>query len=147
MGNVTDNVVLSIEIDRRIRHALCSFREYTLELYGRPSAPLELNIRMLRAEVLGTMLYGCVTLSPRTCLYDTLRRVHHRFPTRCIGWREHIGADLPISVMSTLIKTVCESIDTTSHKRRVLFAEFVECTKDTRLPKCVMFGEMVGGAG
>ena len=35
--------------------------KYTLELYGRPSAPLELEIRMLRAEVLEAMLYGCVT--------------------------------------------------------------------------------------
>ena len=32
-----------------------------LEMYDRPSAPLELKIRMLRAEVLETMLYGYVT--------------------------------------------------------------------------------------
>ena len=54
-------------------HAWCSFRKYTLELYDRPSAPLELKIRMLRAEVLETMLYGCVTWSPRACHYETLR--------------------------------------------------------------------------
>ena len=62
-GNV--NADLSIEVDRRIRNAWCNFRKYTLELYDRPSAPLELKIRMLRAEVLETMLYGCVTWSPR----------------------------------------------------------------------------------
>ena len=58
-GNVNHNADLSIEVDRRIRNAWCSFR-YTLELYDRPSAPLELKIRILRAEVLETMLYGCV---------------------------------------------------------------------------------------
>ena len=42
-------------------NAWLSFRKYTLELYDRPSAPLELEIRMLRAEVLETMLYGCIT--------------------------------------------------------------------------------------
>ena len=57
-GNVNHDDDLSIEVDRRIRNAWCSFRKYTLELYDRPSAPLELNIRMLRAEVLETMLYG-----------------------------------------------------------------------------------------
>ena len=119
MGNVNDNAVLFIEIDRRIRHVLCSFREYTLELYDRPSAPLELKLRMLRAEVLETMLYGCVTLSPRTCLYDSLRRAHHRFLTRCIGRRENIDADLRISVLGTLIKTVCKSIDAALYKRRI----------------------------
>ena len=61
-GNVINhNPDPSIKVDRRIRNAWYSFRKYTLELYDRPSAPLELKIRMLRAEVLETMLYGCVT--------------------------------------------------------------------------------------
>ena len=60
--NHNDNADLSIEVDRRIIcNAWCSFRRYTLELYDRPSAPLELKILILRAEVLETMLYGCVT--------------------------------------------------------------------------------------
>ena len=84
--NVNHNADQSIEVDRRIRNAWCSFRKYTLELYDRLGAPLELNIRMLRAEVLETMLYGCVTWSPRACHYDTLGRAHHRFLIRYIGW-------------------------------------------------------------
>ena len=102
---------------------------------------------MLRADVLETMLYGCVTCSPRACHYDTLRRAHHRFLTRCIGWRKHNRADHPISYLDTLVKTGSESIEATLRKRRILFAGFVARMEDTRLPKCVMFGEMVGGAG
>ena len=102
-GNVNQNADLSIEVDRRVRNAWCSFQKYTLELYDRPSAPLELKIRMLRAEVLETMLYGCVTWSPRACHYDRLRRAHHRFLTRCIGWRKHKRADPPISHLDTLL--------------------------------------------
>ena len=60
-GNVNQNADLSIEVDRRVRNAWCRFRKYTLELYDRPSAPLELEIRTLRAVVLEKMLYGCVT--------------------------------------------------------------------------------------
>ena len=60
-GNVNHNVDLSIEVDWRIRNAWCSFWKYTLELYDRPSAPFELKIRILRTEVLETMLYSCVT--------------------------------------------------------------------------------------
>ena len=101
---------------------------------------------MLRAEVLETMLYGCVTWSPRACHYDTLRRVHHRFLTRCIGWRKHNRADHPISYLDTLIKTGSESIEATLRRRRILFAGFVARMEDTRLPKCVMFGELMGGA-
>ena len=95
-GNVNHNADLVVEVDRRICNAWWSFRKYTLELYDRTSAPLELKIRMLRAEVLETMLYGCVTWSPRAYHYDTLRRAHHRFLTRCIGWRKHNRADHPI---------------------------------------------------
>ena len=102
---------------------------------------------MLRAEVLKTMLYGCVTWSPRACHYDTLRQSHHRFLTRCIGWRKHNRPDHPISYLGTLLKTESESIGATIRMRRILFAGFVARMEDTRLPKCVMFGEMVGGAG
>ena len=85
-GNVNDHADLSIEVDRSIRNTWCSFRKYSLELYGLPNAPLELKIRMLKAEVIETMLYGCVTWSSRASHYDTLRRAHHSFLTRCIGW-------------------------------------------------------------
>ena len=85
-GNVNYNVDLSIEVDRRIRNAWCSFRKFTLELYDRPSAPLELKIWMLRAEVLETMLYGCVTWSPCACHYDTLHRLAKATTTRCVTW-------------------------------------------------------------
>ena len=37
-GNVNHDADLSIEVDRRIRNAWCSFRKYSLELYDRLSA-------------------------------------------------------------------------------------------------------------
>ena len=138
---------MSIEVDRRVRNAWCSFRKYALELYDRPSAPLELKIQMLSAEILETMLYDCITWSPRACHYDTLRRAHHRLLTRCIGWRKHNRAYHPISYLDTLLKTGSESIEATLRRRRISFEGFVARMEDTRLPKCVMCREMVGGAG
>ena len=44
------------------------------------------------------------------------------------------------------MKTGSESIEATLPRRRI-FAGFVVRIEDTRLPKCVMFGELVGGAG
>ena len=94
------------------------------------------------------MLYDCVTWIPCACHYDMLCRVHHKFLTRCIGWRKHNRADHPISYLDTLIKTGSESIEATLRRRRIFFAGFfVARMEDTRLPKCVMFGELVGGAG
>ena len=80
----------------------------------------------------------------RVPLHDTLRRAHHRFLTRCIGWRKHNRADHSISCLDTLTikKTGSESIETNLRRRRILFAGFfVARMEDTGLPKCVIFGE------
>ena len=150
-GNVSHNTDLSIEVNRRIRNAWRSLRKYTVELYDRPSAtPRARNTDaiLLRPEVLETkMLYGCVTWSPRACHYDTLRRAHHSLLTRCIGWRKNNRTDHPIFCLDTLMETGSESIETTMRMRRILCAGFVARMEDTRLPKCVMLGELAGSAG
>ena len=45
------------------------------------------------------------------------------------------------------MKTGSESIEAIIRRMRILFAGFVARMKDTRLPRCVIFGELVGGAG
>ena len=49
--------------------------------------------------------------------------------------------------LDTLMKTASESIEATLRRRRILFAGFVARMENTRLPKCVIFGELVGGVG
>ena len=146
--NVNHNADLPIEVDRRIRNAWYSFRKYTLELYDRPSAPLELELRMLRAEVLGQY---CTAASRRACARATTTRCAE--PTTSSLFAASVGettinrAGHSISYLDTLVKTESESIEATSRRRRILFARFVARMEDARLPKCVMFGEMVGVAG
>ena len=88
------------------------------------------------------MLCGRVTWSPSACHYDTLRRAHHSFLARCICWRKNNRADYPSSYLDTLIKTERESVEATLRRRRILLG-FVARMEDARLPKCVMFGELV----
>ena len=45
------------------------------------------------------------------------------------------------------MKTGSEGIEVIVRRRRILFSGFVTRMEDTRLLKCVMFGELVGGAG
>ena len=53
-------------VQHNTRNAWCfRFRKYTLALYDRSRAPLELKFWMLRAKVFKTTVYGCVTWSPR----------------------------------------------------------------------------------
>ena len=146
-GNVDYNAHLSIEVDRHIRNAWCSFGKYTLKLYGRLSAPLNIKIQMLRAEVFEAIAVRLRHVEPAGVPLRRPRRAYHRFLTRCIGWRKHNRADHSISYLNTIIKTGSESTETTLRRRRILFAGFVARMEDTRLLKSVMFGELVGGAG
>ena len=93
------------------------------------------------------LLYAWVTWwSPRACHYNTLRRAH-RFPTCCIGWRKNNHIDHLISYLDPPKKTGSESfIEMIMRGRWLLFVPFVARMEDTRLPKCVLFGELVGGA-
>ena len=59
-----------------------------MEIYDRPSVRLRLKVWMLKAEVLETLLYGCVTWSPSKADYDRLRKVHHQMLLRCLRWRK-----------------------------------------------------------
>ena len=61
--------------------------------------------------------------------------------------KKHNRADRPISYLDTLFKTGSESIEATLRRRQILFAGFVARMENTRLPKSVIFGELVGGAG
>ena len=45
------------------------------------------------------------------------------------------------------MKTASENVEATLRRRRILFAGFVARMEDTRLSKCVMFGDLVGYAG
>ena len=45
------------------------------------------------------------------------------------------------------MKTGSENIEVIVCSRRILFEGFMAHMEDTRLPKWVMFGELMGGAG
>ena len=45
------------------------------------------------------------------------------------------------------MKTGNESIEVTFRRKQLLFVGFVARVEDTRLPKCVIFLELGGGAG
>ena len=108
---------------------------------------MRLKVWLLKAQVLATLLYGCVTWSLKPADYDRLRKVHHKMLLRCLGWRKRKCEDHTLSYANALVKADSESIETTVRRRRMLFAGFVARMGEERLPRRVMFGEMVGGKG
>ena len=74
-GAVTETPDMSVEIARR----------YSRELYVQPKVALSLKTRMVKAEAIEALLYGCSTWTLRQEHYAKLRTVHHRVLLRIIG--------------------------------------------------------------
>ena len=135
------------EVTPRIQRVWVCFGRYKMEIFDRPSVRFHLKVRVLKAEVLETLLHGCVTWSPSKADYDRLRNVHHQMLLRCLGWQKRKRKDHILSNANALLRTDSESVETTARRRTILFAGFVGRMGEGRLPRRVTFGEMLGGEG
>ena len=79
---------LSADMTRRLQTAWACFQRYKMEINDHPGVRSRLKVRMLKAEVIETLLYGCVTWSPTKLKYDRLRQGHHSMLLRCLGRRK-----------------------------------------------------------
>ena len=52
-------------------------KKYAVQLYDRPTVPLDLKARMTKAEAVEALLYGSVTWTLPQEHYKKLRTVHH----------------------------------------------------------------------
>ena len=94
--------------------------------------PFALKLRMLKAEVMETLLHECVTWTLGKEHFAELRSAHHRFLLRIIGFHLRQCTDHLMSYAKALKKAQCES-ETTIRKRRILFARAVQQTHNEPL--------------
>ena len=139
---------MSVEIARRTR-ASCwmRIRRYLRELYDQPKVALSLKIRMVKAEAIEALLYGCSTWTLRQEHYGgyaKLRTVHHRVLLRIIGAQRKRPDHRMTSYNRALEITGCESIETTLRTRRLLWAGTLLRMSGGRLPKRIVFGNLEG---
>ena len=143
-GLVNEDGELTQEINHRSRAAWACIRRFSRELFDRPRAPWRLKVRLLRAEAMEALLYGCMTWAPRREHYRLLRRTHHRLLLRVIGYRRERGTYRQLSYAQALKKTGCQSVEATIRQRRLLFAGAMARQPAGRLPKRLMDGKLVG---
>ena len=103
-----------------------------MEIHDRPGVRLRLKVPLLKAEVVETLLYGCMTWSPQKHDYDRLRRVHHSMLLRWLGWRKRKRNDHTLSYADALAQTDSESVKAIVRKRRIFFAGFVALMGEER---------------
>ena len=60
-GAINADRDLSTETTLRLQRAWACFQWYKMEIYDYPGVRLRLKVRLLKAEVVETLLYGCMT--------------------------------------------------------------------------------------
>ena len=105
-----------------------------VRLYDRPTIPLDLEARMVKAEAVEALLYGSVTWTLRQEYYKMLRTVHHRVLLHIIGKQGRSRDHRILSYCKALQAANCESIETTVRTRRLLWAGAVVVVVLTFMP-------------
>ena len=144
-GLVNEDGELTQEINHWSRAGWACIRRFSRELFDRPKAPWRLKVRLLRAEAMEALLYGCMTWAPRRDHYRLLRRTHYRLLLRVIGYRRERGTYRQLSYAQALKKTGCQSVEATIRQRRLLFAGAMARQPAGRLPKRLIDGKLVEG--
>ena len=143
-GLIDANADIMPEIKGRIRLAWACYDGFKRKLHDMEDAPFMLKVRLLKTEVMETLLYGCVTWAPGLEHFAKLRTAHHNLLLRIIGSQRRQRTDHRMSYAKALKKAQCASVETTIRKRRLLFAGAVQRTTNERLTHRVMFGTMAG---
>ena len=107
--------IVSLPPHNIIEQLACAcYSRFKRELYDMEAAPFALKLRMLKAEVMETLLYGCVTWTLGKEHFAELRTAHHRFLLRIIGFQRRQRTDHLMSYAKALKKAQCESVETTT---------------------------------
>ena len=141
---MTENPDMSFEITRRTRACWMRIRRHLRELYDQPKVALALKTRMVKAEAIEVLPYGCSTWTLRQKHYSKLRTVHHRVLLRIIGAQRKRPDHRMTSYSRALEITGCESIETTLRSRRLLWAGTLIRMSGGRLPKRIVLENLEG---
>ena len=143
-GLITENADITRDINRRTKIGWGCFRKFSTELFDRPSAPLRLKARLLKAEAMEALPYGRMAWAPRNAHYRQLWTTHHKL-LRVIGYHRVHGTHRKMSYAKALKKTGSQSLEATIRQRRLLFAGALARQGDKRLPKRLLFAERLEG--
>ena len=142
---MTETPDISVGIARRTRACWMRIRRYLRELCDQPKVALSLKTRMIKAEAIEALLYGCSTWILRQEHYPKLRTVNHRVLI-CIIGTQCIRLDYWMTSYNRALEiTGCKSIQATLRTTRLLWAGALIRMSDGRLPKLIVFGNL-GGA-
>ena len=137
-----------VKIERRFRLLRACYKRFDPEVYDVTTAPLSLEVCMLKADVVETLLYECVTWTLNMIHYGMLQKVLVRVLPRIL--RVQRRADhTKLSYVQALVRAPQEN-EMRKHrnnhpKRRLFFEGAMVWQNKGRLPSRMMSAQTAGG--
>ena len=137
--NRTSNV--DDEIRNRINAASRSFWRLRERVFDNHDLSVKTKVAVYRAVVIPTMLYGCETWTPYRRHIKSLNLIQQRHLRQImrIKWFHKV------SNKNVLERAKCSGIETLVSQARLKWVGHVYRMEENRLPKCVLYGELVRG--
>ena len=137
-SNISNNLSLDTEINRRIGKAACTMAKLTKRVWENKMLTENTKIRIYQACVLSTLLYSSESCArsaastPSTCGASSV--------SFCITWQDRI----PYS--NILDRARIRSMHSLLSQRRLRWLGHVRRMEDGRLPKDILYGQLTSGA-
>lgn len=87
-GCTSNTPNMPVEIARQRQGTLACYQKYWWLFYDTPSVGLEVKVRMAKAGVVETLLYGSMSVTPLKNHFKELRQTHHGLLPLCISCRK-----------------------------------------------------------
>jgi len=140
-STLSRNVVIDDEVDARLAKANSAFGRLSKNVWQRRGIKTETKIKVYRAAVLTTLLYGAETWTVYQRHAAKLNQFHTKHLRKLLGikWQDKI----PDTVVLT--RAGLPSIHTLLKKHQLRWAGHVARMPNNRLPKKLLFGELQCG--
>jgi len=140
-STLSRNVVIDDEADARLAKANSAFGRLSKNVWNRRGITLETKIKVYRAAVLTTLLYGSETWTVYQRHAGKLNHFHTTHLRKLLGikWQDKIPDT------EVLARAGLPSIHTLLKKSQLRWAGHVARMPDNRLPKKLLFGELQHG--
>jgi hypothetical protein len=142
---LSDGGGVSSEIATRISKTWGKWKARKKSLYQNKGVRPHVKLMMLKTEVIETLMYGCAAWTTNADDIAALNSTHYKLLIQTLGLWKKKETDRPRSYSSILKEYDCVSMEATLKWRRLKWAGSVIRMGDNRLPKIMMFGELVGG--
>ena len=137
-STLSQNATIDDEVDIRIARASASFGRLSAKVWNRRGLSIDTKLKVYKAVVLPTLLYGCETWT----MYQRHAKKLNHFHTTCL--RKLLNVRWQDKVPDTVVlqRAASSSINTILMQCQIRWAGHVVRMPDHRIPKRLFYGEL-----